>query len=512
MTEAIQGDGRLTGGLVLPAFKSSSTAAPILQAPLPRWLVHPLEALSGGETRAIVAVGERVLRGQPLVRALSGRPLIAHAGSSGVVRAIEPRPVADARRDRALCVVIEVDGEDEVFPTQPPAPDELADPLALEARLAAAGLAGLGGAAFPTGRKLAGAGRRPLKALVLNAAECEPYISCDDMLLRERASEVVAGAAAMLEFTGCPAAILALEDDKPEALREVEAAVVRLGLQSRVSIVTVPTIYPSGGERQLIELITGEEVPSGGFPPDIGYLCHNVGTAAALARFLATGEALTSRIVTVTGGGVLHPRNLEARLGTPVATLIDACGGYRPEVARLVMGGGMTGLALRSDEVPVTRSTNCLIAATDGEIRQSGEATACIRCGDCADVCPAGLVPQLLHWHGNRQDSDELDRLGLFDCIECGCCDLACPSRIALTEQFRVDKRKLWQQRRDRERAELAEARHASRARRLVEREAARAAALQARRAPTRDPAASAAAIAEILRRARRDGDDGDAR
>jgi electron transport complex protein RnfC len=510
MTEAIQGDGRLAGGLVLPARKATSTAAPILQAPLPDWLVHPVEALSGGDTRPAVSVGERVLRGQPLVTAAAGQPVIAHAGSSGIVRAIEPRPVADARRTRALCVVIEVDGRDERLPTQPPSPGELADPATLAARLAEAGLAGLGGAAFPTGRKLAGARAYPLKALLLNAAECEPYISCDDMLLRERADEVIAGTLAMLDFTACPAAIVALEDDKPEALAAVEAAVACSGAAERVSIVTVPTIYPSGGERQLIALVTGEEVPSGGYPPDIGYLCHNVGTAAALARFLATGEPLTSRIVTVTGGGVARPRNLEARLGTPVAALVAACGGYREGVVRLVMGGGMTGLALASDEVPVTRSSNCLIAATAAEIRQSGDELPCIRCGDCAEACPAGLVPQLLHWHGRHRDDGELDRLGLFDCIECGCCDLVCPSHIPLTAQFREDKRRVWQQRLERERAGLAEQRHAARGRRLADEEAAREAARERQRTATRDPAASAAAIAEILRRKRGDRDGGD--
>ncbi|MCC5868418.1 MAG: electron transport complex subunit RsxC [Gammaproteobacteria bacterium] len=507
MTEAIQGDGRLAGGIALPARKHLSTAAPIATAPLPSRLVHPLTDMPGRDSRVLVQVGERVLRGTPLSACDETHATVVHAASSGTVRAIEPHPVADLRRSEALCVIIDVDGHDESLPSTPPDPAAWTQDHSIAAALAQAGLAGLGGAVYPTGRKLAEGRRLGLKSLIINGAECEPYISCDDMLMRERADEIIAGTLAMLELTGCPSAIIALEDDKSEALAALEAAVAARQRRDRLAIVTVPTVFPSGGERQLIQLITGEEVPSGGYPPDLGYLCQNVGTAAALARWLATGRPVTSRIVTVTGGGVANPQNLEVRLGTPIADLIAACGGYRDGVVRLIMGGGMTGIALASDEAPVTRASNCIIAATVEELRDEQAPLPCIRCGDCADACPARLMPQLLHWHALREDDAELAGLNLFDCIECGCCDLVCPSHIPLTEQFRGAKRRLWQSRSDEQRARVAERRHEARQQRLATQQAAHHAQLEEVRDSARDPHAASDAIAQIMARAKRDRD-----
>ncbi len=506
MSVALEGHGRLAGGLLLPGRKAQSAALPIAEAPLPVELIYPLGADAGGDPEPAVRMGETVLGDQPLVRAREGQPVLVHAASSGRVVAIEPRPVAGGE---APCIVIAVDGRDERLPCAPPDVALLRDSPALNAMLAAAGLAGLGGAGFATGAKLAAARQQGLRALLINAAECEPYLSCDDRLLRERAPEVVAGTLAMLALTGCPAAVFVLEEDTPEALAALETAIRQSSDPGVLSIVTVPTIYPSGGERQLITLVTGEQVPAEGYPPDIGYLCHNAGTAAALFAYLDTGRPLTRRIVTVTGGGVAQPRNLDVRLGTPIAELIRTCGGYRPEVARLIVGGAMTGRAVACDEVPVTRSTHGVIAATAAELGQRGEAVACIRCGECAEHCPAGLSPQLLHRATQRQDDVALDGLGLFACIECGCCDLVCPSHIPLTEQFRVAKRRVWLRAVDRERARLAEARHLARERRLTRRLAEREAALERRRRAARDPAASSAAIADILRRARRETDPG---
>ena len=503
MTEAIQGDGRLAGGIALPARKRMSTAGPIGRAPLPSRLIHPLADMPGSTARVLVQVGERVLRGTPLSAWDENHATVVHAASSGTVCAIEQRPVADLRRSEALCVIIDVDGADESLATIPPDPAAWADDHSIVAALAQAGLAGLGGAVYPTGRKLGEGRRLGLKSLLINGAECEPYISCDDMLMRERADDVIAGTLAMLELTGCPSAIIALEDDKSEALAALEAAVAARQRRDRLAIVTVPTVFPSGGERQLIQLITGEEVPSGGYPPDLGYLCQNVGTAAALARWLATGQPVTSRIVTITGGGVARPQNLEVRLGTPIADLIEACGGYRDDVVRLIMGGGMTGIALASDEVPVTRASNCIIAATAEELRDAQPPLPCIRCGDCADACPARLMPQLLHWHALQKDDRALASLNLFDCIECGCCDLVCPSHIPLTEQFRSAKRRLWQTRSDEQRAQLAERRHSARQQRLEAQQALHSAQLEEVRDTARDPDAAADAIAEILARAR---------
>jgi H+/Na+-translocating ferredoxin:NAD+ oxidoreductase subunit C len=452
MTESVRASdlkrrGRDSRGITLASHKSASTQLPLAPAPLPSELILPLEGgLSARDVRPAVESGQRVLRGQPLVQ--GGGPLStwAHASTSGVVRSLERRPVAHPRRREALCAVLEVDGHDEWWPElERPDPRQWDTPEKLSLALSRAGLAGLGGAVFPTGLKLAATWRGRMRLVVVNGVECEPYISCDDMLMRTAPGDVLAGALALVELTGAAQGIVVVEEDKPEALQALQRALPLLGTPQPLTIVTVPAMYPAGGERQLIQALTGHEVPSLAKPTDIGYLCQNVGTAAALFRYLQSGRPVTSRITTVTGGAVATPRNLEVRLGTRIADLVAACGGYTGAVARLIKGGTMMGLALESDLVPVGRSTNCIIAAAAQELRQDFEAMPCIRCGNCSDVCPAYLMPQELNLAAERDEFDALENLGLFDCIECGCCDVVCPSHIRLTESFRVGKRRLVQ-------------------------------------------------------------------
>ena len=443
----MDGSARRATGLKLRPHKSASTRAPLESAPLPSELVLPLEGgLSARDIRPAVQSGQRVLRGQPLVR--GGGPLTTwtHASTSGVVRSLETHPVGHARRRQALCAVLEVDGEDEPWPElEPPDPTQWDTPDKLAAALSRAGLAGLGGAVFPTGVKLAATWRRPMRSVVVNGAECEPYISCDDMLMRASPREVLAGSLALVELTGAEQGFVVLEEDKPEALQALEREMPIIGAQERLTLVTVPSIYPAGGERQLIQLLTGHEVPSLAYLTDIGYLCQNVATAVAFYRFLQSGHPLTSRVTTVTGGGIARPRNLEVRLGTRVADLVGACGGYKAPVARLIMGGSMMGIALESDSVPITRATNCIIAATEPELHHAADALPCIRCGACSTVCPAYLMPQELYRAAEHDRFNALENLGLFDCIECGCCDVVCPSHIRLTESFRAGKQRLVQ-------------------------------------------------------------------
>jgi Na+-translocating ferredoxin:NAD+ oxidoreductase subunit C len=438
--------GRPVRGIEVPSHKTASTQHPLAPAPLPSEVILPLEGgLSARDLRPAIETGQRVLRGQPLVQ--GGGPLSTwtHASTSGVVHSLERRRIAHPRRREALCAVIEVDGKDERWPElRRPDPTQWDTPDKLSLAMSRAGVAGLGGAVFPTGLKLAAAGRHRMRFVIINGVECEPYISCDDMLMRASPRDILAGALVLVALTGAPRGVVAVEEDKPEALKALQLALPTLDTQHRLAIETVPTMYPSGGERQLIQALTGHEVPSLAKPTDIGYLCQNVGTAAALYRYLESGAPVTSRVTTVTGGAVATPRNLDVRLGTRIADLIAACGGYKDKVARLVMGGSMMGVALESDGIAVGRATNCIVAASPQELRDDAE-MACIWCGNCSSVCPAYLMPQQLSAAAKLDQFDVLENLGLFDCIECGCCDVVCPSHIRLAETFRVGKRRLVQ-------------------------------------------------------------------
>ena len=439
-----------------------STATPIARGLLPKRLVVPMAQQAGPAAVPVVEVGQRVRQGELIGRPGDLRSAGVHAPASGAVSAIREgaAPTVDGLTT-SLCVHLETDGRDD------PAPSG-AWPGERNARIDAicnAGIVGLGGAVFSTAEKLrSDAG---CELLILNGAECEPYISCDDMLMREHPLEVVRGALAMMDLAGAESTVFVVERDKPEALRAVREAAAQLG-DTRIEFARVPTVYPAGGERQLVEVLTGREVPSGSYPPAAGCICQNVGTAFALDRFIRRGEPLTSRIVTVTGSGVANAANVEVPIGTPIRDLIEFCGGYRGEVARLILGGNMMGYALPGDDVPITKAGNCIVAAHSDEVRETFGEWPCIRCGDCADVCPPRLLPQELLRAATVRDFDRLDALGLNDCIECGCCDVACPSQIPLTTRFRQAKQARAVALRRAAVAELADQRHRRKLSRLA--------------------------------------------
>jgi len=433
----------LSGGIHIAANKDTSTETPIRRGFIPTTLVLSLRQHRGTPAESLVRVGERVLRGQMIARPGAPPSAAVHASTSGVVRALEERLVlAGDGVQPSPCVVIETDGRDERAPAEP-WPSERA---AQVERLRSGGLVGLGGAVFPTADKLGTS--EPCKTLIVNGAECEPYISCDDLLMREHAADVVAGALLMTDLLATPLCIIAIERDKQRAIEAIEQA-ARAVEDPRLKLAEVPTIYPAGGERQLVELLSGEEVPSGRYPSEVGYVCQNVATAVALIRLARDAEPLISRIVTVTGGGIKTPQNVETLLGTPIGQLVAFCGGYHSGVVRLIGGGSMMGHALPDDDLPIGKASNCVIAATAAEVRIDPSEWPCIRCGDCAMVCPPRLQPQELLVAAEKSDFDALHLLGLRDCIECGCCDVACPSHISLTERFRHAKRAQAQRDRD---------------------------------------------------------------
>jgi electron transport complex protein RnfC len=498
------------GGVHLERHKALATGRPIGRVPVPDRLILPMNQHVGAPAEPTVKTGDVVLRGQPIARPTGYVGAAVHASSSGRVVDMGAHRVPHPSGLTAPCVVIECDGEDRGWDGYDPLSNyRTLNGPALRARVREAGIVGLGGAAFPTSVKLtAGSG---LKALILNGAECEPYICCDDMLLRERATQVVIGAQALLHALEIERCVIAIEDDKPEALEAVKAALAE-NPDDRLTLVTVPCLYPEGGEKQLIQVLTGEEVPASGVPPDIGYLCHNVGTAAAVARAVLHGEPLISRIVTVTGHGVAEPGNMEVRLGTPVAEVITACGGYTEEARHLLMGGAMMGFPLAGDDVPVVKASNCLLIASDADIQPRRPSMPCIRCGECAEACPAHLLPQQLYWHARASQFDPLTEQGLFDCIECGCCDVVCPSQIPLTGFFRYAKAEIFAQRRDRASSDLARERFGARQARLDAEAAAKEARQQARKKKLEDASgddeARKALIDDVVAKARARKDD----
>jgi electron transport complex protein RnfC len=420
-------------GLELPAHKDVASAAPIVTAPAPAVAVIALDQGSGRAARVVVAPGDRVRMGTRIAVATDGATTSVHAPIAGRVLAIESRPTPSGD---GPCILIENDGSEVREHEARPLAWAGLEPAALAAALDDAGVAGCGGAAFPAATKLAAALRHGARHLVLNGAECEPWICCDDALMRARANDVVLGIQVLMHAMGAERCTVAIEDDKPEAMSTLQAAVAA-ARDARIEITGVASCYPAGAERTLLEAVTGIEVPHGAWPPESGLLCHNVGTAAAAAA-VVRGEPVTSRIVTVTGSGVLRPGNVDARLGTPVSKLVEACGGYTDRPLRLIAGGSMMGRALATDEVPVTLALNCVLVATAGDLVERGREVACIRCGDCADVCPPRLLPQQLLRGVIANDQDTLERHGLADCIECGCCDYVCPSAIPLTTRFRA--------------------------------------------------------------------------
>lgn len=453
--------GILHGGLRLPAKKTASTMSGILHAPIPDQLILPLTQHVGNASHPIVGIGERVLTGQLIADTDGSLGAPVHASSSGKVVAIEPWPVSRRHGDTAPCIVIECDGLDREIETAPIIIDYTSlDPESLLLKILQGGIVGLGGAVFPTAQKLMQAVTAPLDYLILNGVECEPYISCDDMLMREHADSVLLGAQILMHALGLSNCYVAVESDKPQALQALADALGPLA-DERIVIKQVPTIYPSGGEDQLVQLVTNKEVPSGGLPTDVGCVVQNVGTAAAVYAWICRGEPLISRVTTVTGDGVVQPINVRARIGTTIADIVELAGGYTDGASQLVIGGPMCGKSVSTDRVPLVKATNCIMVLSDTSLPE--EELPCIRCGECAEVCPILLLPQQLHWFTCADDEVKLREFGLTDCIECGCCDLVCPSHIPLTADFRLAKARMRELADEKARAERARQRFESR-------------------------------------------------
>jgi len=488
--------GKLHGGLRLQGHKRESTTQPILDVPVPAQLVLPIEQHVGEPAEPVVGVGDYVLKGQLIAEPDGELGAPVHASSSGTVVTIERRPVSRRNGDEAPCIVIECDGKDAAVPNSAITDYRSQAPADLLLRILDGGIVGLGGAVFPTAQKLMQARTCEIEYLILNGVECEPYISCDDVLMRERAPEILSGAQVLMHALQINVCYVVVESDKPEAITRLGEALAELH-DDRIVLKQVPTIYPSGGEDQLVQLVTNREVPSGGLPTDVGCIVQNVGTAAAVHDWILQSEPLISRVTTITGDGVVSPVNIRARIGTPIEEVIQLAGGYTERVQHLVIGGPMTGKSVTTDEVPLVKASNCVLAISDTV--PEGDALACIRCGDCAAVCPVQLLPQQLFWYARADDEKKLREFGIIDCIECGCCDLVCPSHIPLTADFRIAKGRIRELADEKARAERARHRFEARNQRLEQEQQERETELSRQKDSAKS--AGAAAIAEILKR-----------
>jgi len=472
------------GGIKPDAHKHESASAPIRPPVLPSKLVVPLRQSTRATARCSVEVGQKVLKGQRIGEPEGFLGTAVHAPTSGTVIDIGRYTMAHASGLETRCVVIEPDGEDR-WVEHAPFDAEAAGRDATLAWLRDCGLVGLGGATFPSHVKLGkGSG---VNTLILNGAECEPWITCDDRLMRERADDILAGARILFRLIGARELVIGIEDNKPEAIEAMRVAARRAGDAVRVQ--PVPALYPAGGEKQLIRVLTGIEIPYGKLGADYAVQCFNVGTAHAVYRAIAHGEPLLSRIVTLTGN-VAQPGNWEVLIGTPIDELLPLAQ-PKADTNRHLMGGPMMGFALPRLDVPVVKGSNCIIAASPTLLPPPPPEQPCIRCGECARACPAELQPFELYWFSRARNFGKAQEYKLFDCIECGCCAYVCPSHIPLVDYYRFAKSEIWARERDNTAADQARERFEFRNYRQEREKEEKAAKLAAKAAETRAKLAS---------------------
>ena len=483
------------GGIHPPEMKSQSNGTPLRQVPLAPRFIMPLKQHIGAEGELCVSVGDSVLRGQALTRG-RGKMLPVHAPTSGTVVAIAPHSTAHPSALSELSVIIDADGEDRWIERDGWTDYRAHGRQALIERIHQYGVAGLGGAGFPTGVKLQGGGDR-IETLIINAAECEPYITADDRLMQDCAAQVVEGIRILAHILQPREILIGIEDNKPQAISMLRAV---LADSHDISLRVIPTKYPSGGAKQLTQILTGKQVPHGGRSSDIGVLMQNVGTAYAIKRAVIDGEPITERVVTLTGEAVSRPGNVWARLGTPVRHLLTDAGFCPSAEQMVIMGGPLMGFTLPWLDVPVVKITNCLLAPSASEMGEPQEEQGCIRCSACADACPADLLPQQLYWFSKGQQHDKAVTHNIADCIECGACAWVCPSNIPLVQYFRQEKAELYAISQEEKRAAEAKARFEARQARLEREKAAR---LERHKSAAVQPAAKdhdaiAAALARV--------------
>lgn len=465
---------------------------PVRRLPTPPRLYIPLSQHVGAPARPIVLVGQKVKKGELIAEAQGNISAPVHASTSGQIIAIGEVAAPHPSALPLVAINIEPDMEDQWTELHPVADPFALSPAELAKKVAAAGVVGLGGATFPSSVKLALGLRSKITTLIINGSECEPYLSCDDRLMRDNAADILRGVRLMLHATGAKEALVGIEDNKPEAIAAMTEASAAF---AEIRICPVPARYPMGSDRQLIVELTGKEVPSDARAADVGVLVHNVGTAYATQQAVDLGKPLVTRLLTLNGGAVAQPGNFLVPIGTLVEDVLAFCGGLKESPSRLVMGGPLMGTILPHGRVPVVKGTAGILALTDAEVRAK-EPESCIRCGSCVKACPMGLLPLEMAARIRVDDLSGAENLGLTDCIACGCCAFVCPSRIPLVQYFYHAKGQASALQRTKLRQESTKKLAQARADRLA-REAQEKAEAAAKRKAERAAAAAAKAAAE---------------
>ncbi len=425
---------RLRGGIHAEEHKAETSGQAIASdLPLPKKLYIPVQQHVGKPAEPLVKVGDKVLKGQLLAYSQGTISAPVHAPTSGSILDVMDYPAPHPSALPIRTIIIETDGKEAWHPRiVPEHPLEL-EPEEICLRVGAAGVVGLGGAVFPSAVKLNLGRKNQIHTLLINAGECEPYLTCDDRLMQERATEIVTGIRLMLRGMAAPKAIIGIEDNKPAAFQAMLRA---CAAYANINVIQVPTRYPMGWDRQMLRYLTGQEIPADGRATDIGVVIHNVATAYAVYQAICLGQPLISRVVTVSGGAVSKPQNVEVLIGTLMSEVLSYCGADKTQIARLLMGGPMMGDALPHSEVPVVKACNGILALSAEDIAEP-EIQPCIRCSSCVTACPVGLLPLEMASRIKVNKLDAAVDIGLKDCISCGSCSYVCPSNIPLVHYFK---------------------------------------------------------------------------